>query len=370
MNDEDYQFDFLIELAQYKNDLAADILEIVDLDDDVDFRLNILCGFSKFDPIYLEKAIDLAKTVPLDRESLYTLLRFSEFLPDSINDIFEIVRLIEDGNDQLKALVLITKANSTFLLDSLDTIISLVSKYGDSLHSILFPVRLDEVFDLMDQTSFWSCFSDVSENELVVLSENISLISDQYVLSKFYLILAKQYVTYVEKAAAAAKNVEDISKRANLLNEIIKVDPKYSTDLVDAIEQQLKDSILELDEQSSYFLGYQSKQGFELAQTEILIKLSKFDLITLYISEVEQIIAKFEYRSLAAQALSSYLSRLPLTSLPYPDWCAHLRLLAHRKRADLMGDLATLYPAILHLGGEAAGRGMVDVMREVCGQWK
>jgi hypothetical protein len=47
----------------------------------------------------------------------------------------------------------------------------------------------------------------------------------------------------------------------------------------------------------------------------------------------------------------------------------HLHLLAHRKRADLMGDLATLYPAIIHLGGEAAMRGVVDEMKRVCEQW-
>ena len=45
-------------------------------------------------------------------------------------------------------------------------------------------------------------------------------------------------------------------------------------------------------------------------------------------------------------------------------------ILAHRTRADLMGDLATLYPAILHLGGEDAGRGMVGEMGRVCKQWK
>ena len=61
-----------------------------------------------------------------------------------------------------------------------------------------------------------------------------------------------------------------------------------------------------------------------------------------------------------------YLSSLPLTSLPYTDWQTYLHLLAHRKRADLMGDLATLYPAILHLGGEDAGR----EMQRVCRQWK
>jgi len=39
-------------------------------------------------------------------------------------------------------------------------------------------------------------------------------------------------------------------------------------------------------------------------------------------------------------------------------------------RADLMGDLAIAYPAIVQLGGEEAGHGMVKVMREMCSQWK
>ena len=71
-----------------------------------------------------------------------------------------------------------------------------------------------------------------------------------------------------------------------------------------------------------------------------------------------------------AQSISGYLSRLPLETLPYPDWQTYLHLLAHRTRADLMGDLATLYPAILHLGGEDAGRRMVGEMGRVCKQWK
>jgi hypothetical protein len=58
-----------------------------------------------------------------------------------------------------------------------------------------------------------------------------------------------------------------------------------------------------------------------------------------------------------------------LANLPYEDWKSHLHLLAHRQRADLMGDLETLYPAIIHLGGEGAMRGVVDEMKRVCGQW-
>jgi hypothetical protein len=35
-----------------------------------------------------------------------------------------------------------------------------------------------------------------------------------------------------------------------------------------------------------------------------------------------------------------------------------------------MGDLVTLYPAILHLGDAGAMWGVVDEMKRVCGQWK
>jgi hypothetical protein len=35
-----------------------------------------------------------------------------------------------------------------------------------------------------------------------------------------------------------------------------------------------------------------------------------------------------------------------------------------------MGDRLAFYPAILQLGGEYAGRGMVEEMERVCKQWK
>jgi hypothetical protein len=34
-----------------------------------------------------------------------------------------------------------------------------------------------------------------------------------------------------------------------------------------------------------------------------------------------------------------------------------------------MGDRLTIYPAIVHLGGEAAMRGVVDEMKRICEQW-
>ena len=71
-----------------------------------------------------------------------------------------------------------------------------------------------------------------------------------------------------------------------------------------------------------------------------------------------------------AEAISGYITRLPLATLPYSEWQTHLHILAQRKRSDLMQDLVTLYPAILHFGGTAAVRGVIAAMRQVCSQWK
>jgi hypothetical protein len=60
---------------------------------------------------------------------------------------------------------------------------------------------------------------------------------------------------------------------------------------------------------------------------------------------------------------------ISLTSLSYPDWQSHLNS-STRTRETLLDYLVTLYPAILNLGGEDAGRGVVVEMERVCKQWQ
>ena len=86
-----------------------------------------------------------------------------------------------------------------------------------------------------------------------------------------------------------------------------------------------------------------------------------------FLSNIYEAILAIVHKPSRAQAISGYITRL---SPPYAEWQTHLHILAHRNRADLMQDLVTLYPAILHLGGTAAVRGVVDTMRQVCSQWK
>ena len=114
-------------------------------------------------------------------------------------------------------------------------------------------------------------------------------------------------------------------------------------------------------------------QGNEL-RTEILNKIEKVQLFARQTkNDVYQRLQRIETVQdpiKRADHLSELLPHLPLCILPLEHWQNYLHTLASRKRSHLMQDLATLYPAILHLGSEEAMRGVVDAMREVCRQWK
>jgi uncharacterized protein YigA (DUF484 family) len=89
-----------------------------------------------------------------------------------------------------------------------------------------------------------------------------------------------------------------------------------------------------------------------------------------FVLDIQDVIRHITIESTRARVLSSYICCIPLSQLPYSEWHKYLHLLAYSKRSDLMEDLVKLHPAILHLGGETAMRGVVDTMKEVCDQWK
>jgi hypothetical protein len=106
----------------------------------------------------------------------------------------------------------------------------------------------------------------------------------------------------------------------------------------------------------------------EYRRADILKSLAnKLDLH--FLPNAMSIMNTISHSRVRADTFSIYLPILPLHNLPYPDWRSYLHLLSHRKRADLMRDLETLHPVILHLGGEGAMRGIIDEMKRVCQQW-
>ena len=207
--------------------------------------------------------------------------------------------------------------------------------------------------------------------------------------------------------------ITDKKCRAEILTSLASVDNDYFLEAVDSVqaiqnkEEQLEHLIALARIDDTYF--HEALEATKLArdetkqskrrQMEALIDLSKinsgdFDALlevavsiqedkvenslisrlaenaaSNFLPKIYQTIVESSHPKIRAEALRSYISRIPLDCLPYIDWQTYLHLLAYRKRADLMGDLATLYPAILNLGGEDAGRGMVGEMGRVCKQW-
>lgn len=147
-----------------------------------------------------------------------------------------------------------------------------------------------------------------------------------------------------------------------------KLDPSQTLEIHESIE--ILYALTQID--SAYFskaLEAAKLIQSELRRAEMLNKLAKYAPDNM-LPMLYQAIIQINYKPFAAIALSGYLARLSPTKLSSTNWQSYLHLIAHRTRADLMQNLAALYPAIVHLGGKEAVRGMVDAMREVCSQWK
>ncbi|MBE9028672.1 hypothetical protein IQ266_02725, partial [filamentous cyanobacterium LEGE 11480] len=146
----------------------------------------------------------------------------------------------------------------------------------------------------------------------------------------------------------AARQIQSESSRASVFSTLAQSDQAYFTEALEAARQ--------IQSESSRASVFRT-----LAQSSNCPKDCR--------PKVYQAILKLTHRPTRVKTLSDSLEQLPLTTLPYDNWKSYLHPLADRKRADLMGDLVTLYPAICHLGGEGAMRGIVDEMQRICGQW-
>ncbi len=199
--------------------------------------------------------------------------------------------------------------------------------------------------------------------------------------------LAQIDSTYFTKGLELARLVQDEFKRAVLefLYALIQTDPAYLTEAFEALWLLIQTERKYVEFGDIFCDGGVAKQLPEALLPALLEILSLFqneqaraeglcglaeELPEVFLPQALDAIHAIIHKLTRATTLRSYLPRLSLATLPYPDWQSHLHLLAHCTRADLMQDLATLHPPIAHLGGAAAIRGMVDAMRDVCNQWK
>ena len=177
-----------------------------------------------------------------------------------------------------------------------------------------------------------------------VLFEAAREIKDEFSRAQVLIELAKIDSAYFDVLLQAAREIKVESIRAWVVSALAKIDPAYFDVLLQAA-REIKDESSRASVLSA--LAKQSPQDF--------------------LPNIYEAILTIVHKPSRAIAISGYITRL---SPPYSEWQTHLHILAHRQRSDLMQDLVTLYPALLHLGGSAAVRGVVDAMRQVCSQWK
>jgi hypothetical protein len=190
---------------------------------------------------------------------------------------------------------------------------------------------IQEVFEL----------ATLIKNEYKLVSEeNKDFLQTQYEYFLLILSLSKQSDELLSEAEELMQEIRDPAYRAFALCELAKIKPDLYEQALEAVKQ----------------LQSPSTQADALGS---LIRHCPDSLRSDIWNAIDSITSPY----CRAEVYSSVLDFLLGEEISISKWNALLHLLANRKRSDLMQDLATLYPTILHLGGESAMHDVVATVR-------
>jgi hypothetical protein len=354
---EDEKIDFLISLSEEDSGILEGIIESFDMLQSDYQKSKILIRLLDCQSIDFKKKLEMANSIVSFASKAEFYIAALNSYPELIHYALEFSGKVEYDDERAKLLIKLAKISP----ESSEKILSLIGEMRISrvieivsTLATVIPKFWMLLFELLNQART-NCPSELQ----FVLGKVVDQHPQSYRLILPYLTfvaqgtqasillsLSKYFPEFREMALQVTRtmnNDDDLYWKASLLAEFG--------------ESQLQEC-LELSRliPSDFYLVQQLHNLKKCLSDDLLGEaFGLMDIVT--------------HKPTRAEALSSYLPRLPLHNLPYPDWQSHLHLLAHRTRADLMGDLVTLYPAILHLGGEGAMRGVVDEMKRVCEQW-
>ena len=266
--------------------------------------------------------------------------------------------LIQDNSERTQTLLTLAKIDSTYLLETLAAarLIQDTSERARALRNLVqidsayFPEALAAAQSIQNECIRALMVTYLADINSIYFPEVLAVvrsIQNERDLAGGLIDLARINSIHFPEALAAARSIQDNSDRAWSLMKVAQINPAYYPEAL---------------------LVVPLMQNEDLRATVLCNSYKELPQVCL--PQALKIISTITDKIASARSLTLFFSRLPLATLPYDDWRSHLHCLAHRTRADLMRDLTTLYPAIVHLGGKEAVRGMVDAMREVCNQWK
>jgi glycerol-3-phosphate cytidylyltransferase-like family protein len=311
----------LSEMAKIDSTHFEEALQVARGVRDKYIRASVLSALAKIDSTHFEEAFKAANDIRDEYSRASVLSELAKIDSTYLEKLLEAARDIRDADFRAILLSELAKIDSTHFEEAFKAAKDVRDEYSRAtllselakIDSACLEMLLEAAWDIRNNYTRAMLLSELAKINSTYFKEALQAARDtknKYNRAWVLSALAKIDSTHFEEALQAAKDVRDKYSRAILLSELAKIN-------------------------STYFemLGHR--------QTMVWKELAKID--------------------------SSYTNRL---SPPYSEWQTHLHILAHRKRSDLMQDLVTLHPAILHLGGTAAVRGVIDAMRQVCSQWK
>ena len=357
VKDEGSRARVLKELAKIKIDSAYFdlLLEVARQIKDEYSRTSVLCALAKIDPVYFEEALRAVREIKDEFIRAYVLKELAKIDSAFFAEALVAARKIKVEFSRVDILEELAKIDSTFFEETLQAVreikdesswAMILSKLA-KIDSVYFDVLLKAAREIKDEDWRVWVLSELAEINSAYSDEALEAAREIKDESSRAEVLSESDSADFEEALQAAREIEDEYSRAEALSELAKIDSAFFKEALQAareIEDEYSRAIL------LSRLAQQSPQNF--------------------LSNIYEAILAIVHKPTRAKAISSYITRLPLATLPYSEWQTYLHILAHRKRADLMQDLVTLYPAILHLGGTAAVRGVIDTMRQVCSQLK
>ena len=353
------------------------------------FRATVLIALAYIDAAYFEEALQSARKSKNEPSRATVLIALAKIDAAYLKEALQSARKIKDNYWRAKVLSELTKIDAAYFEETWTVVREIEDEYWRAellselanINSAYFDVLLGAAREIKDDFRRSSVLTALAKIDSAFFEEALHSAREienepnrAMVLSE----LAKINSAYFDVLLQAGREIKAEYSRAMVLSELAKIDSAYFDEALQA-SKETKDEywramvLSELAKIDSAYFDVLLQAGREIkaeySRAMVLSELAKQSPPN-FLSNIYAAILAIVHKPSRAEAISSYITRLPLATLPYSEWQTHLHILAHRKRSDLMQNLVTLHPAILHLGGTAAVRGVIDTMRQVCSQWK
>jgi hypothetical protein len=367
-------------------------------------RAIVLREIVKIDNSYYEKVLEAANSIQDENSRAIILISLTMIKNSDFHVLLSAAQPVKWADREAKADILIalaTMENADFDALLLDLIDLHYSGFGFVDHYELNKALILSKMVKADSSNFNILFQEIkglsqdSHRTIVLcqmikinhkvpeLLKEIQIITDKRCQLEILISLASVDNNYFLEAVNLVRAIQNKEEKLEQLVALARIDNTFFHEALEVVKlirdefNQFKgrhiNALINLSKVNNADFDALLEVAVSIQEGEIkdsiMSRLTE-NASSDFLPKIYPTIIEISHPQISAKVLSSYISRLPLDRLPYTDWTTYLHLLAHRTRADLMGDLATLYPAILHLGGDDAGRGIVGEMGRICKQWK